>query len=121
MRSPKMCGFANPSLRTMTTQTLDGVSVTARASVYFDGRCVSHALKMPDGSRKSVGVVLPATLTFKTDAAETMECVGGSCDYRLGGQDTWHKCTAGDSFSVPAQSQFDISVAEAFHYICHYA
>jgi len=50
----------------MTTATIDGVAVTTQANVYFDGKCVSHGITYPDGTKKSVGVVLPATLTFNT-------------------------------------------------------
>ncbi|MCU0931405.1 MAG: pyrimidine/purine nucleoside phosphorylase [Serpentinimonas sp.] len=104
----------------MTTQKIDGVSVQTQANVYFDGKCVSHSLTYPDGTRKSVGVVLPATLTFGTDASEIMECVAGGCEYKLAGTDQWVSVAPGDAFKVPAQSSFDIRVAEAFHYICHY-
>ena len=105
----------------MTTQTLDGVSVSTQANVYFGGKCISHALTLPDGSRKSIGVVLASELTFATAAAETMECVAGACAYRMAGSDVWARQQAGDKFSVPANSQFEIRVAEAYHYICHYA
>ncbi|MBP7502274.1 MAG: DUF1255 family protein, partial [Aquabacterium sp.] len=47
----------------MTTTTLAG-TVATQASVYFDGKCVSHTVTLADGVRKSVGVILPATLTF---------------------------------------------------------
>jgi uncharacterized protein YaiE (UPF0345 family) len=104
----------------MTTETLSGVSVTTRANVYFDGKCVSHGVTFPDGTRKSVGVILPAQLTFNTGAAETMECVAGACEYKLAGTDQWVRSTAGQRFSVPANSSFDIRVAEAYHYICHF-
>ena len=104
----------------MTTETLPGVSVTTRANVYFDGKCVSHSLQLADGSKKSVGVILPATLTFNTGAPEVMECVGGSCEYRLAGTDKWVRSSAGERFSVPANSSFDIRVGEAYHYICHF-
>lgn len=104
----------------MTTEKIDGVSVTTKANVYFDGKCVSHNLTYPDGTQKSVGVVLPATLTFGTGAPEIMECVGGSCEYQLDGSDAWVKVSAGEKFSVPGNSKFNIRVAEAFHYICHY-
>ncbi|MDO8280783.1 MAG: pyrimidine/purine nucleoside phosphorylase, partial [Burkholderiaceae bacterium] len=56
----------------MTTQKIDGVAVTTQASVYFDGKCVSHGITYPDGTRKSVGVILPSTLLFYTGAAEIM-------------------------------------------------
>ena len=104
----------------MTTTHLDSVSVSTQASVYFDGKCVSHSLTLPDGTRKSVGVVLPATLTFGTAAPEIMECVAGGCEYKLAGTDVWVGVKPGEQFSVPGNSSFDIRVSEAFHYICHY-
>ena len=75
----------------MTTTHIDNVSVSTQASVYFDGKCVSHAITLSDGTKKSVGVVLPATLTFNTGAPEIMECVAGSCEYKLDGSDTWER------------------------------
>ena len=105
----------------MITETIAGVSVTTQANVYFDGKCVSHSLTLADGTRQSVGVVLPSTLTFNTTAAETMECVAGACEYRLAGSEDWLPARPGDRFSVPAHSHFDIRVTQAFHYICRYA
>lgn len=105
----------------MTTQSIDNVTLTTQANVYFDGKCVSHSFTLADGTKKSVGVVLPASLTFNTGAAEIMECVGGACEYKLAGSEEWNKSGAGDKFSIPANSSFDIRVAEAYHYICHYA
>jgi uncharacterized protein YaiE (UPF0345 family) len=104
----------------MTTEKIDGVSVTTQASVYFDGKCVSHGITFPDGTKKSVGVVLPAALTFNTGAPEVMECVAGSCEYRLDGTDAWLRSAPGESFSIPANSKFDIRVTDAYHYICHF-
>ena len=108
----------------MTTSTLSNVSITTQANVYFDGKCISHSLTLADGSKKSVGVILPATLTFNTGAPEIMECVGGACEYKLAGSSDWVKSTAGEKFSVPGDSTFEIRVAEgetAYHYICHFA
>ncbi|GLS13559.1 MULTISPECIES: pyrimidine/purine nucleoside phosphorylase [Hydrogenophaga] len=104
----------------MPTTQIPGVTVNTQANVYFDGKCVSHGLTYPDGTKKSVGVVLPATLTFGTGAPEIMECVAGGCEYKLAGTDTWVPVVPGDAFKVPGNSSFDIRVAEAFHYICHY-
>ena len=36
------------------------------------------------------------------------------------GTDAWVKSAAGDSFSVPGNSKFDIRVEQAYHYICHF-
>jgi hypothetical protein len=104
----------------MTTSKLDGVSVSTQASVYFDGKCVSHGVTFPDGTKKSVGVILPATLTFNTCAPEIMECVAGACEYKLAGSDAWVTSSAGEQFSVPGNTKFDIRVTEPYHYICHF-
>lgn len=104
----------------MTTQTLDAARVTTQANVYFDGKCVSHAVTLADGTKKSVGVVLPAQLTFNTGAPEIMECVAGSCEYKLAGASEWKQSRPGDRFSIPGNSSFDIRVTEPYHYICHF-
>lgn len=104
----------------MTTQRLDGVSVETQANVYFDGKCVSHTVHFADGTRKSVGVILPAQLTFNTGAPEVMELVAGRCRVRLDGESAWRDYAAGTSFDVPGNSRFDIDVQEALHYICHF-
>ncbi len=105
----------------MTTTTFSNVTLTTKANVYFDGKCISHSFTLADGTKKSVGIVLPSTLTFNTGAAEIMECVAGSCEYKLKGTDAWVQSSAGQSFNVPANSAFDIRVGEAYHYICHFA
>jgi len=104
----------------MTTTSIAGVTVATQANVYFDGKCVSHGITLADGTKKSVGVVLPATLTFNTGAPEIMECVAGACDYKLAGTETWVRSQAGERFSVPGNSSFQIRVTEAYHYICHF-
>ena len=104
----------------MTTEKIEGVTVTTRANVYFDGKCVSHGIELADGTKKSVGVVLPAELTFNTGAPEIMECVAGACEYKLAGSNDWVQSTAGQKFNVPGNSSFQIRVAQAYHYICHF-
>lgn len=99
----------------------DNVSVTKQANVYFDGKCVSHSLVLADGTKKSVGVILPSQLVFTTGAPEVMELVAGSCRVRLAGSHDWVEYSAGQSFDVPGDSSFDIETTEPMHYVCHYA
>lgn len=101
------------------SEKIDNVSVMTKANVYFDGKCVSHTVQFADGVKKSVGVILPATLTFNTGVPEIMECVAGSCRYKIKGED-WKTSAAGQSFKVPGNSSFDIEVTEPYHYICHF-
>ncbi|MGE0558296.1 MAG: pyrimidine/purine nucleoside phosphorylase [Burkholderiales bacterium] len=97
----------------------DNVSVVKKANVYFDGKCVSHTVILAGGVRKSVGVIMPSTLTFNTDAPERMEIIAGRGRYKPAGGD-WRPLSAGDSFDVPGKSAFDIEAAETLHYVCHF-
>lgn len=100
----------------------DNVSVVKQGNVYFDGKCVSHTVVFADGTKKSVGVILPATLLFKTGVPEIMEGVAGACRVRLKGESEWTVYSAGQSFKVPGDSSFEIEVAagDAYHYVCHF-
>ncbi len=104
------------------TTVMNTVNLTTVANVYFDGNCVSHSFTMSDGTKKSVGVILPSTLTFNTQAAEIMECVSGGCEYKLSNSPIWLTSNAGESFNIPAQAAFDIRVVKGmtYHYICHF-
>ena len=96
------------------------VSVVKKANVFFDGKCVSHTVLFSDGTKKTVGVILPATLTFNSGVPEIMETVAGSCRYRVKGAD-WKACGVGERFEVPGNSSFDIEVTgEPYHYVCHF-
>ena len=95
-------------------------AIATRANVYFDGKCVSHSLTLPDGTKKSVGVILPSKLTFNTGTPEVMELVAGACRVKLAGSNDWIDYAGGQSFSVPGKSSFDIDVSDTLHYICHF-
>ena len=102
-------------------ESLACTAVATKANVYFDGKCVSHSLTLADGSKKSVGVILPSTLTFNTGAPEIMEGTGGSCEYQLAGTSEWIASGPGQKFSVPGNSSFQIRVTgEPYSYICHF-
>ena len=104
----------------MSMPKFDNVSVTKKANVFFDGNCVSHTVHFADGSRKSVGVIFPAKLTFKTGEPEVMEIIVGSCRIKLPGEAESRIVTAGSSFSVPGNSAFDIEALETLDYVCHF-
>jgi uncharacterized protein YaiE (UPF0345 family) len=98
----------------------DNVSVVKKANVYFDGKCVSHTVLFPDGTKKTVGVIFPSTLTFNTGAPEVMELNAGLCRIRLQGEQEWKTYRGGEFFSVPGNSSFDIETLELLDYTCHF-
>jgi uncharacterized protein YaiE (UPF0345 family) len=99
---------------------IDQVSVVKKSNIYFDGKCVSHSVILADGSKKSVGVIFPSSLTFNTGAPEIMEIVGGVCKVRLAGATEWNTYGAGQEFKVGANTSFDIETVETLDYVCHF-
>ncbi len=99
----------------------DNVSVVKKANVYFDGKCVSHTVLFADGTKKTVGLIFPSMLVFNTGVAEVMEINAGRCRVRLKGEGEWKNYGAGEQFSVPGNSSFEIETIEALDYVCHFA
>ena len=98
----------------------DNVSVKKKANIYFDGKCVSHTVMFPNGTRSTIGVIFPSSLTFNTAAPELMEINTGVCHVRLKGEEVSKTYGAGEKFTVPGNSSFDIEVTETVDYVCHF-
>ena len=98
-----------------------GVTAVTKANVYFDGKVVSHSILLPDGSKKTLGLIYPGKFHFGTDKAERMELVAGQCVVKLDGQSAVNTYATGQLFDVPAKSGFDIEVKEGIcEYICSF-
>ena len=98
----------------------DNVTVLQQANIYHDGKCVSHTVLFADGSRKTLGTILPGSYNFGTEAAEVMELNSGVCKVKLAGEEEWKSYGGGERFDVPGNSRFDIEVTEILDYTCHY-
>ena len=72
------------------------------ANIYFDGSVISYNLRFPDHARKTIGVILPATVRFATDGPEIIEIVSGKCRVRVGDAGDWHNHQGGSAFKYPA-------------------
>jgi len=103
----------------MNTAQFDHVSVVKKSNVYFDGKCVSHTILFADGSKKTIGVILPSTLTFNTGAPERMEIISGECSVTRPGKAT-EQFRSGQSFFVDGNSSFEIEALSVLDYVCHF-
>jgi uncharacterized protein YaiE (UPF0345 family) len=43
------------------------VTIIKKANIYFDGKVTSRSVVFPDGSRKTLGIMLPGEYEFNTD------------------------------------------------------
>jgi uncharacterized protein YaiE (UPF0345 family) len=97
------------------------VAAQALANVYFDGKVVSHSIFLPDGSKKTLGLIYPGSYHFGTDAAERMEVTSGDCTVVLDGQTEAQSYAADTAFEVAANSGFTITVESGIcQYVCSF-
>ncbi|MFL6622165.1 MAG: pyrimidine/purine nucleoside phosphorylase [Sulfurifustaceae bacterium] len=96
------------------------VEVHIKANVYHDGRVTSRTISTASGERKTLGVMLPGTYRFNTDTPERIDVTQGRCRVRVA-EGTAKEYRAGESFSVPGRTYFDIEVLELLDYVCHFA
>jgi uncharacterized protein YaiE (UPF0345 family) len=101
--------------------SFSGVTVHTKANVYFDGRVVSHTVLMPDGAKKTLGLIYSGSYHFGTGAPERMEIVAGVCHVTIDGQVADKEYASGNHFDVPGKSGFTIEVKDGLcEYICSF-
>ncbi len=96
------------------------VSIIKKANIYFDGKVSSRTICFADGSKKTLGIMLPGEYTFTTDAKELMEILSGSLQVQLPGSKEWRDCSGGTAFEVPAKSSFSLKIATITDYCCSF-
>lgn len=97
-----------------------GVSVGTKANIYFDGKVSSRTVLFPDGTTKTLGIMLPGEYEFGTAEAEIMEIQTGSLDVRLPVSSEWLRIVGPAEFRVPANSRFGLQVHTVVDYICSF-
>ena len=98
----------------------NNVTVVKKANVYFHGKVTSRKIVFPDGSVKTLGIMLPGRYEFGTAEKEIMEIISGDLEIELPGETTWKSYKAGGSFEVPAHSKFKLNVKDITDYCCSY-
>ncbi|NNC68844.1 MAG: pyrimidine/purine nucleoside phosphorylase [Gammaproteobacteria bacterium] len=97
----------------------ENVSVVREANVYFGGQVTSRSVILQDGSRKTLGIMLPGEHEFNTSDKELIEILSGKLRVLLPGND-WVNVNGGESFEVPANSTFLLKIMEITDYVCSF-
>ena len=96
------------------------VNVDKLANIYFEGNVISRNIFFKDGSRKTLGVMLPGKYEFNTEVRELMEIISGKLNLKLQNYDDWQLIKDGMDFNVPKNSSFKVIVLELVNYTCSY-
>ena len=96
------------------------VNVDKLANIYFEGNVISRNVFFRDGSKKTLGVMLPGKYEFNTDARELMEIMSGKLSLKLQNYQDWKMIKEGMDFNIPKNSSFKVEVLELVNYTCSY-
>ncbi len=96
------------------------VTVVREANIYFDGKVTSRTVLFADGSKKTLGVMLPGEYEFGTGDKEIMEILSGDLDVFLPGETAWKTIKAGQSFEVAPNAKFKLKVRKLSDYCCSF-
>lgn len=97
-----------------------GVTVVKKANVYFGGGVTSRTILFEDGSKKTLGIMLPGDYEFSTGDREIMEILSGELEVLLPGEPSWRPVKGGESFAVPANATFGLKVKTLTDYCCSF-
>jgi len=96
------------------------VTIHLKANRYFEDKVTSRTVEFGDGSKKTLGIMLPGEYEFGTGAAEIMEILDGECTVLLPGEKAWKKVVGGERFEVPSNARFGVRVEKTLDYICSF-
>ncbi|TWI54704.1 pyrimidine/purine nucleoside phosphorylase [Halalkalibacter nanhaiisediminis] len=97
----------------------ENVTLIKEANIYFDGKVTSRTVLFEDGTKRTLGIMLPGDYEFSTSLKEEMEILAGNLDYKLAGED-WETIEGSGVFYVPANETFQLKVHSVVDYCCSY-
>ena len=95
------------------------VTVDKAANVYFEGKVTSRTVYFEDGSKKTLGIMMPGEYEFATELKEEMDITAGSLEYKLKDGE-WEAIDGSGVFYVPANESFQLKVHTVVDYCCSY-
>ena len=98
----------------------DNVSVIRQANLYFTGRVSSRTVLFADGTKKTLGIMMPGEYEFGADDKEVMEILAGHLKVLLPGKTEWLEINGIGVFTVPANTRFKLNVTSVTDYCCSY-
>ena len=107
-------------IATVPSGEFGNATIIKKANQYFDGQVTSRTVVESDGSKKTLGIMMPGSYTFGTEQAEHMEILAGHVEVEFPDDGNKETIKGGSYFEVPANSSFDIKVLEVTDYCCTY-
>ena len=97
----------------------ENIKIAKKANILYDGHVTSRTIEFPDGSKKTLGIMLPGEYEFTTIHENVIDVQSGELEVLLPAQE-WKKIVAPQTFKVPANSRFKLKVVSLIDYCCSF-
>lgn len=101
-------------------ENIKNVIVETRGNIYFDGKVTSRNIFLENGSRLTLGIILPGEYIFGVGDKEIVEITNGYAYVLLPGETNWLKVNTGEKFTIKANSSYKIKCVDIVEYICSF-
>lgn len=96
-----------------------GVSIAKAANILFEGNITSRSITFEDGSKKTLGIMLPGEYELNTVNKEIIDIQRGNLEVLIPAQE-WKMFQGPASFEIPANSKFKLRVHTLVDYCCSF-
>ncbi len=95
------------------------VSIAKAANILFEGNITSRSIEFDDGSRKTLGIMLPGEYELTTIHAQIMDIQRGKLELLVPACD-WEVYEGPVTFEIPANSKVTLKVHSLVDYCCSF-
>lgn len=95
------------------------ISISKEANILYDGNITSRSITFEDGSKKTLGIMLPGEYELNTVNKEVIDINSGVLEVMLPAED-WVEYTAPATIEIAQNSKFKLRVSSLVDYCCSF-
>ncbi|NVJ53628.1 MAG: pyrimidine/purine nucleoside phosphorylase [Campylobacteraceae bacterium] len=97
----------------------NNVSIAKEANILFDGNITSRSITFEDGSKKTLGIMLPGEYELNTVNKATIDINSGVLEVMLPAED-WVEYVAPATIKIAQNSKYKLKVTSLVDYCCSF-
>ncbi|RXK13885.1 hypothetical protein CP965_00090 [Halarcobacter mediterraneus] len=97
----------------------NNVSIAKEANILFDGNITSRSITFEDGSKKTLGIMLPGEYELNTVNKAIIDINSGVLEVMLPAED-WVKYVAPATIEISQNSKYKLRVTSLVDYCCSF-
>ncbi len=97
----------------------DNVTIAKEANILYNGNITSRGITFQDGSKKTLGIMLPGEYELNTVNRTTIDINSGVLEVMLPAED-WVEYVAPTSIEIAQNSKYKLRVSSLVDYCCSF-